>query len=95
MSKLIPARTAQYPLHAEFTFNILDTMLNSAGVLDEFKTVAAHVFDVIPLPVGAVITSGSVTTDTAVTGSTAYNVKIGDATTDTDSLALPTRQQLA
>lgn len=82
MTKLIAARTAQYPLAAEFTFNITDTMINTAAALDGFASVAAHVFDVIPLPVGAVVTSGSVVTETAVVGSTAYNVKVGDATSD-------------
>lgn len=77
-----PSRTAQWPLVAEFTFAIGDTMTNTAGSADAFATVAAHVFDIIPLPTGATVISGSVTTDTAFTGSTAYNVKVGDAVTD-------------
>ena len=80
MSLLKAARTAQYPLVAEFSFNVAaDTMLNAAGTLDEFKTAAAHAFDVIPLPPNAVVLSGSVVTETAVTGSTAYNVIVGDS----------------
>lgn len=78
------ARTAQYPLVAEFTFDVAnDTMVNTSGASDNFKVVGAHVFDVIPLPPGAVVIGGSVVTETAVTGSTAYNVKVGDSASDT------------
>ena len=79
MATLKASRTAQYPLWATFTFSIGDTMTNAAGTADEFATVAAHAFDVIPLPVGAVVVAGEVVTDTAFTGSTAYNVIVGDS----------------
>lgn len=82
MAKLIATRTAQFPLAAEFSFSIVDTMLNAAGVMDNFSTVAAHVFEGIPLPAGATVLSGHVVTDIAVTGSTAYNVKVGDSLND-------------
>lgn len=81
MTAKIASRTAQYPLVATFTFTIGDTMTNAAGTADAFATAAAHAFDVIPLPVNAVVIGGSITTDTAFTGSTAYNVIVGDATT--------------
>ena len=81
MTVKIKSRTAQYPLVAEFTFAVGDTMLNTAGASDTFAVVAAHVFDIIPLPPGATVIGGSVTTDTAFVGSTAYNVKVGDSTT--------------
>lgn len=81
MTAKIASRTAQYPLVATFTFTIGDTMTNAAGTADAFATAAAHAFDVIPLPVNAVVTGGSITTDTAFVGSTAYNVIVGDATT--------------
>lgn len=80
MTKKIASRTAQWPLVAEFTFNFDDTMLNTAGVLKDFKTLGTSIVaDVIPLPPGAVVIAGEVVTDTAVTGSTAYNVSIGDS----------------
>jgi hypothetical protein len=82
MSLKKAARTAQYLLSSEFTFTIGDTMVDTAGATNEFSSVAAHVFDVIPLPVGAVVHSGEVVTDTAFTGSTAYNVKVGDSASD-------------
>lgn len=75
----IASRTAQYPLMAEFTFTIGDTMVNTAGASDAFASVAAHVFDVIPLPPNATVLSGEIVTDTAFTGSTAYNVTVGDS----------------
>jgi hypothetical protein len=82
MANLIAARQAQWPLVAEFTFNVADTMLNTSGVSDNFNTVAAHVFDVINLPQGAIVIGGEVVTENAVTGSTAYNVKVGDSGSD-------------
>ena len=82
MTAKIKSRTAQYPMVAEFSFTIGDTMTNTAGAADAFASVAAHVFDIIPLPPGATVLSGSVVTDTAIVGSTAYNVKVGDSGAD-------------
>lgn len=80
MAKLIATRTAQWPLVAEFTFNFDDTMVDKDGALKDFKTVGTSIVaDVIPLPPGAIVTGGEVVTETAVTGSTAYNVSVGDS----------------
>lgn len=79
MAALKSTRVAQYLMEAEFTFTIGDTMTNTSGAADAFATVAAHVFDVINLPPGAVVMSGEIVTDTAFTGSTAYNVTVGDS----------------
>ena len=83
MAALKAARTAQMVLEAEFTFTIGDTMVNTAGAADAFATVAAHIFDVINLPIGATILAGEIVTDTAFTGSTAYNVTVGDSASAT------------
>lgn len=91
MATLLKARTAQTVLSAEFTFNFDDTMVNTSGASDNFKTVASHVFDVMPLPYGAVVVGGDVVTETAVTGSTAYNVSVGDATSATRYLGATDR----
>jgi len=79
MSKLIASRGAQYPLVAEFTFNFDDTMVDINGALKDFKTVGTTVVDAINLPTGAVVIGGEVVTEKAVTGSTAYNVSVGDS----------------
>ena len=79
MAKLIASRGAQYPLVAEFTFNFDDTMVDINGALKDFKTVGSTVVDAINLPVGAIVTGGEVVTETAVSGSTAYNVSVGDS----------------
>lgn len=80
MAQLIATRTAQWPLVAEFTFNFNDTMVDKDGTLKDFKTVGTSIIaDVIPLPTGAIVTGGEVVTETAVTGSTAYNVSVGDS----------------
>lgn len=91
MSKLIATRGQQYPLVAEFTFNFNDTMVDTSGVLKDFKTVGSAVFDVINLPVGAIVIGGDVTTETAVSGSTAYNVSVGDSASATRYLGATDR----
>ena len=82
MTELIKVRGSQPLQVAEFTFTIGDTMVNSAGADDAFASVAAHVFDIIPQEAGMILVGGDVTTETAFVGSTAYNVKVGDATSD-------------
>ena len=88
MAKKTATRGAQYPLVAEFTFDVLDTMKNAAGTDDGFATVGAHVHDVILLPSGATVVGGEVVTETAVSGPTAYNVSVGDATVAARYLAV-------
>lgn len=92
MAKLNASRGSQYPLVAEFVVDVLnDTMLNTAGALDEFKTVATHVFDVINLPINAIVVGGEVVTETAVGGATAYNVSVGDSASATRYLGATDR----
>lgn len=79
MSLLIKSRTAQWPLVQEFTFNYDDTMLNTAGVSHDFVTAAAHAFDVIPLPVGAIVIGGEIVTETAFNNVTTLAVIVGDS----------------
>lgn len=79
MSKLIATRGQQYPLVAEFTFNFDDTMVDTSGALKDFKTVGSTVVDAINMPPNAIVTGGEVITETAITGSTAYNVSVGDS----------------
>ena len=80
MAKLNAARGGQYPITVEFTFDVAnDTMKNVSGADDNFKTVGSHVFDAILLPTNAIVVGGEVVTETAVSGSTAYNVSVGDS----------------
>lgn len=79
MSKLIATRGQQYPLVAEFTFNFDDTMVDTSGTLKDFKTVGSTVVDAINMPPNAIVIDGEVVTETAITGSTAYNVSVGDS----------------
>lgn len=91
MSKLIAARSQQYPLVAEFTFNFDDTMVDIAGVTKDFKTVGSTVVDAINLPPSATVIGGEVVTETAITGATAYNVSIGDSGSATRYLGATNR----
>lgn len=79
MAKIRTTRTSQYPLVASFTFNFDDTMVDVTGVSKDFKTVGSTVFEAIFLPVNAIIIGGEVVTETAATGSTAYNISVGDS----------------
>lgn len=80
MSAIKATRTAQYPLYAEFTFNFDDTMTDKDGATKDFKTVGTSIIaDVINLPPYAVVVGGDVVTETAVAGSTAYNISVGDS----------------
>ena len=80
MTVLKAARTAQKVMSSEFTFNFDDTMLDTAGVSKDFKTVGTSIVaDVINLPPNAIVTGGEVVTEVAIAGSTAYNVSVGDS----------------
>ena len=80
MAQKLATRGGQYPITAEFTFDVAnDTMKNTSGVDDTFKVVGSHVFDAILLPTNAIVVGGEVVTETAVSGSTAYNVSVGDS----------------
>lgn len=61
------------------------------GVTKDFKTVGSTVVDAINLPPRATIISGEVVTETAVTGSTAYNVSVGDSGSATRYLGVTNR----
>jgi hypothetical protein len=80
MPRLAATRGSQFPLVAEFTFNFNDTVINTSGVETAFSAVGPLIADVINLPNGATVIGGEVVTEAAVTGSTAYNVSVGDAT---------------
>ena len=92
MAQKLAARGGQYPITAEFTFDVAnDTMKNVSGADDNFNVVGSHVFDAILLPTNAIVVGGEVVTETAVSGSTAYNVKVGDSVNDARYLASPAR----
>ena len=92
MAKLNAARGGQYPITAEFTLDVAnDTMKNVSGADDNFKTVGSHVFDAILLPTNAIVVGGEVVTETAVSGSTAYNVSVGDSVSATRYLGVTDR----
>jgi hypothetical protein len=84
MALLKASRTAQYPLYAEFTFTAADTMVNTAGATVDFgKTnpgAAAGIFEIIPLPPGAVVVGGSVTTN-VLFDTAGFDITIGDSGT--------------
>lgn len=91
MAKLNPSRAAQTVLSAEFTFEFADTVKDVNGVTKDFKTVGSTVVDAINLPPRAIVVGGEVVTETAVTGSTAYNVSVGDSGSATRYLGVTNR----
>lgn len=85
MAVLKRTRTTQYPVTAEFTFNFNDTMLDVNGVARDFGSLAGgssaltiYTFDVIPLPPGAVVTGGRLTTEVAF-DTLGFDVIVGDS----------------
>lgn len=80
MSTLKKTPNAQTVLCAEFTFDIAsgDAMLNTGGVLTEFKATAG-VFDVVPLPIGARVVGGDVAGIVASNDSGTATVSVGDS----------------
>lgn len=92
MAQKLATRGGQYPITSEFTFDVAnDTMKNVSGTDDNFKAVGSHVFDTILLPNNATVVSGEVVTETAVSGSTAYNVSVGDSVSATRYLGVTDR----
>lgn len=85
MALLTKTRTTQYPLVAEFVFNFDDTMVDVAGVTKSFGSVYtdAGTFEVVPLPLGAVITGGELIVETQGAGPTAYTVSVGNSASAT------------
>ena len=86
MAALIAARTAQYPLMAEFTFNFDDTAVDTvAGTSKTFGSTYGQslVFDAIKLPYNANVIGGEVIVETAYATSTAATISVGDATSAT------------
>lgn len=89
MALLKAARSTQYPMVAEFVFNFNDTMVDVNGVTKTFGSVYtdAGTFEVIPLPIGAIITGGELIVETAGAGPTAYTVSVGNSSSATAYLA--------
>lgn len=72
-------RGAQKVMSTEFVFNFDDTMTDVNGLLKTFGAVYtdAGTFEVINLPIGAVVIGGELIVETAGVGPTAYTVAIG------------------
>lgn len=86
MALLKAARTAQYPLLAEFTFNFDDTAVDSvAGTTKTFGSTFGQnlVLDAIPLPPNANVIGGEIVVETAGAGPTAYTLSVGDSASAT------------
>lgn len=83
MATLIATRGGQSTIVAEFIWNFDDAMLDTSGNLIDFgetDVAAAHTFDIIPLPPGAIVLSGQVTRYTAF-DTAGYDIIIGDSAT--------------
>jgi hypothetical protein len=85
MPLLTPARSAQYPLMAEITFNFNDSFVdtnNNVTPLSAFDA-NARVFDIIPLPPGATVIGGELIVDTLFAGGTLQTLSLGDSASAT------------
>ena len=72
-------RGAQPVMSAEAVFSFNDTMRDVNGVVKTFGSVFsdAGTFDIINLPIGAVVVGGELIVETAGVGPTAYTVAVG------------------
>jgi hypothetical protein len=86
MATKTATRGAQRVLSAEFSFDITDTMVNTAGTSQAFSA-AAGIFDVIKLPQNAVIVGGDLVVETASNDSSTATLKAGDDADDDRYLA--------
>lgn len=81
-------RGLQYPLVAEFTFNLTDTMVATDGTARAFSAAgAAAIFDAIGLPPNAVVVGGDLTVETVSDDTGTATVAIGDSASSTRYLA--------
>lgn len=88
MAKLRKNRTLQYPLVAEFTFKVTDTMVATDGVERVINAAgAAQIFDVVGLPPLATVIGGEVVVETASDDATTATVAVGDSAVATRYLA--------
>lgn len=80
MATLKKTPNAQTVLSAEFNYNIAtgDAMLDTSGVLTEFKATAG-VFDVIPLPINSRVVGGDVSASVLVNDTGTATVSVGDS----------------
>jgi hypothetical protein len=86
MATKTATRGAQRVLSAEFSFDITDTMVNTAGTSQAFSA-AAGIFDVIKLPQNAVIVGGDLVVETASNDASTATLKVGDSANDARYLA--------
>lgn len=88
MATIKKARTAQWPLFADFIFNIgADGMLNTAAALTLFNAAGTNAFDVIPLPPGAVVVGGELVVEVADNATGTATMSVGDSLLATRYLA--------
>lgn len=95
MANLKQARGAQWPLMAEFTFDVStaanDSMPTTVGntiggaspaynaAVVAIGSVGTNIFEVIALPPGANVIGGELVVETAVVGPTASTITVGDS----------------
>lgn len=85
-------RGAQRVQSAQFTVNFNDTMVDVNGVTKSFGSTFtdAGTFEVVKMPVGAVIVGGELIVETAGVGPTAYTMSVGTSASATNILAATT-----
>lgn len=88
MPQLRKSSGRQFPLVAEFKFDLTDTMVATDGVVRAFGAAGASaVFDAINLPQGAVLIGGELVVETASNDGGTATVAVGDSVSATRYLA--------
>lgn len=92
MATLKKAVSAQYPLRANFEFNIAagDVMVPVAGGAAVAFTGSAPAFDIVPLPFGAQVIGGELVVKTISNDAGTHTLSVGDSASATRYLGATT-----
>jgi len=83
MALLRKNRTAQYPLVADFTFTMADTLADITRVVKSLNAVGSSAYEPIGLPPGAVVIGGELVVSVASNDAGAATVAVGDSASAT------------
>lgn len=79
MTTLTKTVGAQAPLVAAFEFTMADAMLNTSGVLTNFKATGSPVFSIASLPFASQITGGELVVRVVSNDSGTSTISVGDS----------------
>ena len=95
MATLKKTTEAQAPLIAQFSFTMADAMVNTSGVLTNFKATSGTVYDIFTLPFGSQVVGGDVVVKVVSNDTGAATISVGDSGSATRYLGATSIKALA